>query len=55
MVRDLWENRDLPHKDVYEVTIPARGCVVYRISKKSTALYDKTHIYGDAHTPVGLR
>lgn len=34
MVRDLWENRYLPHKDVYEVTIPARGCVVYRISKK---------------------
>ena len=34
MVRDLWENRNLPHKDVYEVTIPARGCVVYRISKK---------------------
>lgn len=32
-IRDLWENRDIPHSENFEVTIPANGCVVYRISK----------------------
>ena len=35
-VRDLWQHRNLGKMDAYDVTVPAHGCVIVKISKSNS-------------------
>jgi hypothetical protein len=32
-VRDIWEHKNITVRDEYTVSVPAHGCVVYRLAK----------------------